>query len=48
MPQPPWLFFALHKGPPFVDFGFVGTPHDYFDLARRQSVEQGLIDRDQG
>ena len=38
MPQPPWLFFALHKGPHFVGFGFVGTTNDHFDIARRQKV----------
>jgi hypothetical protein len=48
MPQPPRLFFALHQGPHGVDFGFVGTTHDHYDIARRHPVEHGLMDRDEG
>jgi hypothetical protein len=40
------LVAVYHKGPHCVDFGFVGTTNDHFDIARRQPVEQGLIDRD--
>ena len=47
MPQPPWLFCALHKGAHFVGCGFGGTTPDHFDIARRHKVSQGLIDREQ-